>query len=879
MFKWFYNMKIGTKIISGFVFGALGLGLVVLMGILFIEGINTVTNELYRKVTVTVGVAEELQSTFQEISTDVVYLIAANDAPSITAYVNTINEKKAKMADLLTEYEKEINDQELRLLYDELLVADRGAMEKLNQVIQLAQENKDEEALAIMVQSGTAKDSSMLMNEDEILNKIIAKEIEYGKIKKEAFDDLVRKAYLFMTLVSAFIMICAVSFGIFISYAIKVPLKKAKHMIEEMSMGHLSERLNLKSTDEIGEMATVLDGFADSLQNTLIKTMKQISLGDVSAEIEIIDERDEVSPVLKTTIENIRKLITEATMLSQAAVNGQLDKRGHVDAFQGSYREVIEGVNNTIDALVEPLKAAAHYLDRIGSGEIPEKFNRTVSGDYEQIKNSINACVAGLGAIEEGNRILGQMSVNDYSQKMVSDYPGIYGEMAESINRLHFNISYVIEINNDIANGEMGNHLETLLASGKLSENDEFIPSLIKLSENMEMLVAETRTMSASAVEGDLDNRGDASKFRGAYTKIIEGFNDTLDALTAPMQEASVVLNELSQGNLNTLMVGEYKGQNGKIKNDMNHTVSFLKCYVTEISDTLQAVSDKNLNLEITTDYLGDFLAIKTALNHITDSLSHTISDINVAAGQVEVGARQISDGGQVLAQGTTEQASSIQELTASIEEVSDKTKKNAESANKVNMLTGKVRTNAETGDQQMRKMVAAMSEINQSSNNISKIIKVIDDIAFQTNILALNAAVEAARAGQHGRGFAVVAEEVRSLAARSAEAAKETTLLIEGSIEKVSAGTVIADETAIGLKVISANIEEIADLIAKIADGSNEQATEIAQITVGIDQVSTVIQTNSATAEESAAASEELTGQAEMLKYLVDEFIIKDSQ
>lgn len=486
MFKWFYNRKIGTKIISGFVFGAMVLGLVALMGIVFIEGINAVTNELYKKVMVSVGMTEDLQSVFQEISADTAYLIAVDDAQSITAYINTISSNKAKMADLLTKYEKEINDQQIRLLYDELLTADQEAMEKLDQVIQLAKENKDEEALAMMLQSGTSKD--LLITESEIIKKITAKEIEYGEMKKVAFDELVRKAYLFMSSISAIIMIIAVCLGIFISHAITAPLKKAKYMIEEMSMGHLSERLKLKSTDEIGQMATVLDDFADRLQSTLVMSLKQISMGDVSAEIEIIDERDEVSPMLKTTIENLRKLITEANMLSQAAINGQLDKRGNADAFQGSYREIIEGVNNTIDALVEPLKAFGDYLDRIGRGEIPEKFSRTVSGDYVKIKNSINACVDGLGAIEEGNRILGQMSVNDYSQKMVSDYPGIYGEMAASINRLHYNISYVIQFNNDMANGEMGNHLETFLASGKLSEKDEFIPSLIKLIENIEML-------------------------------------------------------------------------------------------------------------------------------------------------------------------------------------------------------------------------------------------------------------------------------------------------------------------------------------------------------------------------------------------------------
>ena len=233
-------------------------------------------------------------------------------------------------------------------------------------------------------------------------------------------------------------------------------------------------------------------------------------------------------------------------------------------------------------------------------------------------------------------------------------------------------------------------------------------------------------------------------------------------------------------------------------------------------------------------------------------------------------------DSSQSLAQGATEQASSIQELTASIIEISEQTKSNAVNANAARERTNLVRENAENGNHKMADMQQSMKKINESSTNISKIIKVIDDIAFQTNILALNAAVEAARAGQHGKGFAVVAEEVRTLAARSADAAKETTFLIEDSIDNVKAGTQIADETAIALTEIVDEINKVTDLMENIAEASSEQATGIAQINLGIDMVGQVVQQNSATAEETAAASEELSGQAQVLQEMIGQFELR---
>ena len=677
--------------------------------------------------------------------------------------------------------------------------------------------------------------------------------------------------YLFASLV-------VLVLGFIISYTIAkritAPILRLKEVADKMALGELDAEVTPCSNDEI---CLLMNSFADMIENRKYQAeaAQRLAEGDFSVNIEPLSEHDVLSYSLIDAIAEIKKLHDGMDEVKLAIIDGRLDYKANIEEYPGAYKDFAICVNKIVTTFKNPLKVAIKSIERIGDGRIPPKITTVYHGDFNSLKNNINSCIDGLGALKEGNEVLALISQNDYSQAIAGNYKGIYAEIAESINGIHDKLVRIVDIANNIATGDLSD-LDELKSAGQLSENDRLTPSLTVMIENIVMLVEQTDKMAHLAVEGDLDSRGDINGFPGEYAKVIKGFNSTLDAITAPIQEASKVLNELSQGNLGTLMEGSYKGQNGKIKDDMNKTVKFLKRYVSEISETLTLVGDGDLSQEITSFYHGDFVNIKIAINNITTRLSEVMAEINDSAEQVETGAVQISDGGQALAHGTTEQAGSIQELTASIEEVAAETKRNALGANEANERAIEVRKNAEDGNHQMENMVTAMVEINESSSNISKIIKVIDDIAFQTNILALNAAVEAARAGQHGKGFAVVAEEVRTLAARSAEAAKETTGLIEGSIEKVESGTKIADETAASLRDILNNIEKVADLVGRIAQASNDQASEISQITKGIEQVSQVVQTNSATAEQSAAASEELTSQAQMLKEMVRTFKLK---
>ncbi len=316
--------------------------------------------------------------------------------------------------------------------------------------------------------------------------------------------------------------------------------------------------------------------------------------------------------------------------------------------------------------------------------------------------------------------------------------------------------------------------------------------------------------------------------------------------------------------------------ETGILLNSLKTTIEEINHVIGNVSYHLQEIEKGNLTSSIDMNYEGDFEKLKISTESIIEYLNDDMTQINQASDQVASGADQVSCSAQALSQGATEQASSVEELSATLNEISDQVKSNAQNSDNAKTRAVNLRNEIEKSNMQMQEMIKAMSDINASSNQIGKIIKAIEDIAFQTNILALNAAVEAARAGSAGKGFAVVADEVRNLASKSAAAAKDTTSLIEESILAVKSGIKIADETANSLSIVVKEGEQLTNVIEEISKATEDQATSIGEVTMGIEQVSAVVQNNSATAEESAAASEELSGQAQILKDLVGKYTLK---
>jgi len=707
--------------------------------------------------------------------------------------------------------------------------------------------------------------------------------------------------------------------------ALTAPIYESKKVLSNMAVNDLTIKMTGSYEGMMKEFAEDINS-VNSRIASVVKLNTEISLGDISGIEEIRkigrrSENDKLMPTLVVMMTNIKNLIEEVNSISDAAIKGDLEVRGDESKFQGGYSEVIQGFNRALSAIAEPINESKKVLESMALNDLTIKMPGSYEGVMKELAdniNSVNGRISSVsdlltqasvgdtsrlddlnrigrrsendklmpamilmmstiqnlikeisdiadGAIEgnletrsetskfkggfrdileginktldavtepitESRKVLSKMALNDLTMTMTGAYKGTMKNFAEDINSVHSRITAVVKLLIEISVGDTKG-LDGLISVGKRSDNDKLMPSMIVMMTTIQDLIKEAGSIADSAVAGNLEVRGDVSKFHGGYREVLEGFNNTLDAVEAPINESAQVLKEMSSGNLCVSMNG---------------------------------------------DYQGSYKIIKDSLNSTLEAFNELLGGITDASEEVSSGSNQVSDGSQALSQGTTEQASAIEQLTSSITEVAAQTKQNAVNASQANELALSAKEGAILGNSHMKDMLKSMEEINESSSNISKIIKVIDDIAFQTNMLALNAAVEAARAGQHGKGFAVVAEEVRNLAARSANAAKETTDLVAGSIKKVEFGTKIANNTAESLDQIVLGVAKAATLVGEIAAASNEQATAIYQINKGIEQVSDVVQTNSATAEESAAASEELSGQASMLKSMVEKFKLK---
>ncbi|MCX8027791.1 MAG: methyl-accepting chemotaxis protein, partial [Thermodesulfovibrionales bacterium] len=465
----------------------------------------------------------------------------------------------------------------------------------------------------------------------------------------------------------------------------------------------------------------------------------------------------------------VNALVSDANMLSRAAVEGKLATRADASKHQGDFRKIVQGVNDTLDAVIGPLNVAADYVDKISKGNIPPKITDSYNGDFNTIKNNLNTCIDAINA-----------------------------------------------------------------------------------------LVEDANMLAKAAVEGRLATRADASRHQGDFRKIVQGVNDTLDAVIGPLNVAADYVDKISKGIMPPIITKEYAGDFNQIKNNLNLLIEA----TNKIIEGAKDVANGNLMVELKERSDEDEL-IRSLMNMVK-KLREVVAEVKVAADNVATGSNELNSSAQTISQGATEQAASVEETSSSMEQMSSNIKQNADNALQTEKIALKAAEDAKESGQAVNEAVQAMKEIAGK-------ISIIEEIARQTNLLALNAAIEAARAGEHGKGFAVVASEVRKLAERSQAAA--------GEISQLSAtSTQVAERAGEMLKKLVPDIQKTAELVQEISSASNEQKAGAEQINRAIQQLDQVVQQNAGAAEELASTAEELSSQAEQLQDTIGFFKLDES-
>lgn len=645
--KWFYDMKIGTKLLISFILVALIAGLVGIVGIQNIQRIDAADAKLYERMTVPLGQLGVVDTTFVRIRVALRDAILANTPAEAEKFAQQTRDLTDQMNEAAAKFKKTMISDEMKSAFNDYEEAQKAYLVVRDTTLAPAVAGRDAEALEIM-----KRGMDVAKAETNAIDKMCALKLHDAKSTSESNNRIAANARTTMIALIVIGMALAVGLGLFISKIIGNPIKALSTVSEKLAVGDVNVELQASSKDEIGDLTRSTQMMVANIKTNAMAA-QQIAKGDLNVKLEPKSENDVLTKSFVNVVATLKELVSEAVELGKAAQDGKLTSRGNTSKFEGGYREIVQGVNGT------------------------------------------------------------------------------------------------------------------------------------------------------------------------------------LDAITGPINEASAVLDKVAARDMTARVTGDYKGDHAKIKNSLN-----------------------------------------TAVQNLDDSMTQVL----VGAEQVASASGQISSGSQSLAQGASEQASSLEEISSALQEMASMTKQNAGNAREAKALAEAARMSADKGGDSMARLSAAIDKIKSSSDETAKIVKTIDEIAFQTNLLALNAAVEAARAGDAGKGFAVVAEEVRNLAMRSAEAAKNTADLIEGAVKNADGGVAINQEVFSNLKDINDQVNKVSEVMAEIAAASDQQSQGIEQVNVAVGQMDQITQQNAANSEESAAAAEELSSQAQEMQGMVSSFKLTDS-
>ncbi|MDP8566993.1 methyl-accepting chemotaxis protein [Methylophilus aquaticus] len=597
---------------------------------------------------------------------------------------------------------------------------------------------------------------------------------------------------------------------------------------------------------------------------------------DVLIEVNSQDETGQLMTAMQSMVQSIKLLISDTSTLAKSAVEGDLSTRADTQQHQGDFRKVVEGVNQTLDAVVTPLEVAAGYVDRIAKGDVPEKISVEYKGDFNAIKNNLNQCIDAVNSMVADANMLslaavdGQLSTRADAGKHQGDFRKIVSGMNSTLDAIVKPINITSSYLDNLAKG----NIPAKITEQYRGDYSLIINNLNTCIDAVNALVADANQLAQAAQEGRLSTRADTDKHNGDFRKVIQGLNGTLDAVVKPLSIASEYLDNIAKGHIPARINEQYPGDYSLIINNLNTSISAVNALVADTNLLSEAAKEGRITVRAEVNkHNGDFRKIIEGVNNTLDMIVEPIVAVTEAVETITTAANEISSGNADLSSRTEQQASSLEETAASMEELASTVKQNAENAKQANQMALSASAVAVKGGNVVSEVVATMSAINESAKKIEDIISVIDGIAFQTNILALNAAVEAARAGEQGRGFAVVAGEVRNLAQRSASAAKEIKELISDSVSKTTEGTRLVENAGTTMDEVVSSVQRVADIISEISAASAEQNTGIDQVNQAVTSMDETTQQNAALVEEAAAAAESLVDQANQLSEVISQF------
>ncbi|MGA2349885.1 MAG: methyl-accepting chemotaxis protein [Terracidiphilus sp.] len=630
--------------------------------------------------------------------------------------------------------------------------------------------------------------------------------------------------------------------------------KELARLTDAAKEGHLAERGKLDQfKGAYAEIVRGVNGVLDAViapLNVSANYVDRISKGDIPAKITDTYNGDfnTIKNNLNTCIDAVNALVADAGTLVKAAVDGKLATRADASKHQGDYRKIVQGVNDTLDAVIGPLNVSANYVDRISHGDIPAKITDTYNGDFNTIKNNLNTCIDAVNALvaDAGTLVKAAVDGKLATRADASKHQGDYRKIVQGVNDTLDAVIGPLNVSANYVDRISRGDIPTRITDTYNGDFNVLKNNLNTCIDAVNALVNDAGTLVKAAVDGKLATRADASKHQGDYRKIVQGVNDTLDAVIGPLNVAARYVDMISKGDVPPQITDTYNGDFNTIKNNLNTLVVAMN----DITAAAEEVANGNLTVELRERSPQDKLM--QALASMVSGLTRTVSDIRGIAGEVAAASQSISTASIQVSKGASAQAAAAEEASSSMEEMVSNIKQNADNASQTDKIANKSAKDAAESGKSVLEAVSAMKEI---ANKIS----IIEEIARQTNLLALNAAIEAARAGEHGKGFAVVAAEVRKLAERSQKAAAE--------INQLSSTTLrVSEKSGEMLDKLVPDIQRTAELVQEISAASKEQDTGAEQINKALQQLEKVIQQNASASEEMASTTEELTGQSDQL-------------